>query len=119
MTTAMTTAVSTRPAMTAAAGTGVAPALQHAAFALRGHRGRQVAEARRDNSECDDAGHVIHRRADLPACDTGGVSAAAEHRREDHQEKHRQGQGEEPRLAVAEKGTQVVAGQVQGHPDHR
>jgi hypothetical protein len=47
------------------------------------------------------------------------VPAAAEHRREDHQEKHRQGQGEELPLAVADKGAQVVAGQVQGHPDHR
>jgi len=47
------------------------------------------------------------------------MPAAAEHRREDHQEEHRQGQGEELRLAVAGKGAQVVAEQVQGHPDHR
>jgi len=53
------------------------------------------------------------------ARDLGGVPAAAEHRREDDQEKHRQGQGEEPRLAVAGKGAQVVAEQVRRHPDHR
>jgi hypothetical protein len=98
---------------------GCAPALQRAAFALRGHRGHQVAEAGRDDPECDDAGHVVHRRADPAACDGGGVPAAAEHRREDHQEQHRQGQGEELRLAVADKGAQVVAEQVQDHPDHR
>jgi hypothetical protein len=54
-----------------------------------------------------------------PACDRSGVPAGAEHRREDDQEKHRQDQGEEPRLAVVGKGTQVVAEQAQGHGDHR
>src|SRR5262249_60528431 len=68
--------------------------------------------------ECDDGGPVVPRRADLAARDLGGAPAAAEHRREDHQEYHGQGQGEELRLAVAEKGAQVVAGLVQGHPDH-
>src|SRR5215813_6279591 len=113
MTIAMTTAVSTRPAMTAAAGTGVA----RRRFSTPRSR-CAVTEARRDNPECDDAGHVVHRRADLAARDLGGAPAAAEHRREDHQEYHGQGQGEELRLAVAEKGAQVVAGLVQGHPDH-
>ena len=120
MTTAMTTAVSTRPGDD---GRGRdrrrAPPLQHAAFALRGHRDDQVAEARRDDAEGDDAGHVVHRGADPAAGDLDGVAAAAEHRGEDHQEQHRQGQGEELRLAVAEKGAQVVAGLVQGHADHR
>jgi hypothetical protein len=46
------------------------------------------------------------------------VVTAAEQRSEDHQEQHRQGKGEELRLAVAEKGAQIVAGLVQCHPDH-
>jgi hypothetical protein len=95
-----------------------APPLQHAAFALGGHRGDQVAEARRDHPEGDDAGHVVHRGADPAAGNLGGVAAAAEHRGEDHQEQHGQRQGEELRLAVAEEGAQVVAGLVQGHADH-
>jgi hypothetical protein len=98
---------------------GCAPALQHAAFALRGHRGHQVAEARRDDPERHDAGHVIDRGADLAARDLGGVAPAAEHRREDHQEQHGEGQGEELRLAVADEGEQVVAGLVQCQADHR
>jgi hypothetical protein len=98
---------------------GCAPALEHSALALRGHRGHQVAEARRDHPEGDDAGHVVHRRADLTARDPGGVPAAAEHRGEDQQEQHWQDQGEELQLAVAGKGAQVIAGQVQGHLDHR
>src|SRR5262249_40062207 len=75
---------------------GCAAAFQRVAFALRGHRGPQIAEARRDHAQGDDAGHVAHRRGDR-----GGVAAAAEHRREDHQEQHRQGQGEELPLAGA------------------
>ena len=96
-----------------------AAALEHAAFALRGHRGDEVAEARRDHPQGHDAGHVVHRDGDLAAGDLGGVAAAAEHRAEDHQKQYRQGQGEELRLAVAEKCAQVITGLVQGHADHR
>jgi len=96
-----------------------AAALQHAAFALGGHRRHQVAEAGRDNPERDNAGHIGNRGADPPARDRNRVAPAAEYRSEDHQKQDRQGEGEELCLAVADERAQVVAALVQCHSDHR
>ena len=62
--------------------------------------------------EGDDPGHVELRR-NPSAGDLHVVVSTAEHRGEDHEENHWQGEREEPRLTVAEKGRQIEAKLVQ------
>ena len=116
MPSAVTTATSARPPMTAADETGVARRrLRIPTSRSSGHRDDQVHERGRDDAEGDDSGHVVHRGVDLAARDLDGVALAAEDGGEDHKEEHGQGQREESALAIAEERSEVIAELVKRH----